>query len=146
MADPVLQDTIKVTVKDVSYEFSIPGYLDEIKMGMRERTIRREIEAEMGLPLTAGEAVGLDNQTAFMIEVVAIFETLLKTCSSTWPYSNGAGGQPTVDFRKWPKDKMGEALAVGVVYRDELARFLNGGVANGDATGTEVVASGDNPS
>lgn len=138
MPDQVLQNTLDVVVNGITYVFAIPDFASEIKLGLRERDIRRSLQVEMGEQVALGEPTG-DNATEFLVRTAAQFELLLRKCSSEWPYSAGESG-PVVDFRQWPSDKVDEACRVGVAFDAELRRFRNAGAANRNPAGTEAVA------
>ena len=132
----LLKDSIEVKLPNGnSYEFAIPSFVDEIKLGMCERDIRREVD-----PTNNGSADGLDNSTAFFVASAAIFRVLLRKASVEWPYSKDAKGGPVVDYTKWPKDKVGEALEVAATFQTELVRFRSGRVADGQSPDAETVA------
>lgn len=134
----LLKETVEVTVNGDTFEFQIPSYYDELKIGTREKNIRREIEIELGGdPTSTGDS--LDGGTNFMVRTAATFEILLRKSSATWPYTKGMNGSPVVDFKKWPKDKVGDAISVGVAFNAEIARFRSGGLSNGDASSAEAM-------
>lgn len=135
MPDPVLKDTIKVKTKTAEYEFRIPSMVDEIKLGMHERRIRRELD-----PDHDGSPEGLDQNASILIQSAAIFEVLLVGSSAEWPYSKDEKGGPAIDFRKWPKDKVTEAAAAGMLFLAELDKFRGGGAADGQPPGAKTVA------
>jgi hypothetical protein len=137
----LLQDTLEVQVQGDTYIFTIPSLLDEIKLGLREREIRRSLEREMFGPsyVATGEPTG-DRSTDFIVRVAAYFETLLKQASATWPYSKGQNGEPVIDFRQWPKNKSETAMAVGVNFEAQLRSFRERGAADSNGTGGETVA------
>jgi len=141
----LLKDSIEVNVKGQTYEFRVPSYMDEIKLGVRERNIRQDIEKEIGETITSGSADGIDNGTYFMVRVAAQFEVLLKKSSTRWPWTNDDKGNPIVNYKKWPNDKVNEAIEVGVAFGAELARFRDGGLSNGDGSGTEVMEGEPDP-
>jgi hypothetical protein len=134
MADDVLKDSIDVTVNNETYTFRIPSYLDEIKIGVRQRDIVRSVSPDAGID-------GVDGQTYFLINTAARFEVLLQSASVKWPYSNGPSGEPVVDFQKWPKDKVTEALAVGAVFSTELSSFRQRGFTDNNPAGEKAVES-----
>jgi len=136
MADDVLQNTLEVKVNEDTYEFSIPTYLDEIKVGIRSRDLVRTATGNFNNSLE-----GVDEETRWLINVAARFEVLLKRSSAKWPWSDGPAGKPVVDFQKWPNDKVGEALAAGTMFAAELNRFRSRGIANTDTPSPEAMAS-----
>jgi hypothetical protein len=135
MPDNVLQDTLTVTSNGQTYEFAIPSYLDEIKIGVKSRDLIRAATGDFGASMD-----GLDNQTHWMITTAARFEVLLRRSSTEWPWSAGVGGKPVVDFQKWPKDKVVEALAIGALFAVELGTFRSGGTTDTDTTGPQAMA------
>jgi|SRR6185437_4782257 len=118
MSDPALQDTIEVEHKGQKYEFRIPSLVEEIKLGMHERNIRRELDPE-----SAGAAEGIDIATTMTVRAAAVFEVLLKSSTATWPFSHGPNKEPVVDFRKFPTDKAEEVAAIGLVFETKLQEF-----------------------
>ena len=106
MTDDVLKDTLNVEYKGETYVFRIPGYVDEIKLGMHARNIRRELDPEGG-----GSPEGLDNFTNVLVRGASVFEVLLQSATARWPFSEDKDKKPVVDFRKWPNDKTEEAAA-----------------------------------
>lgn len=141
----VLQDTIEVTVRNEVYVFTIPSFADEIKLGLREREVRRKLERQVfgeNYPAT-GMPTG-DNATEFLVRTVAQFEQLLRK-GPEWVYSRDQSGGPTIDFEKWPKAKSGVAVEVGVQFGNELARFREDGSAPRNLAGGEAVAGQPNP-
>lgn len=143
----MLKDTIDVEVNGETYTFKIPSYMEEIKVGLRERDIRREVEQELGIDArtSVGEAAGLDGATFFMIQTAAQFEVLLRRSSTSWPWSNDRTGKPIVDFKKWPNEKVAEAMAVGVAYQNAIGQFRSGGDRSDNSTGTQTVEGQSNP-
>ena len=139
----ILQDKLEVKLQDDIFVFRIPTYLDEIKLGMKERDIRRELGLEIGGD-QSGNPDGLDNQTFFMVQTAARFELLLVQSSVQWPWSAGPEGKPVVDFHKWPSDKVGDAIAVGALFAGELTTFRSGGNTDGNAASSEAMASQSN--
>lgn len=132
----LLKDTITVEVDGANYDFAIPGYSEEMRVGIRERDIRREID-----PATRGSSDGLDYETNFLVRTAAVFEVLLKRASVEWPFSPGPDGKPIVDHKKWPKEHVTTAAKVGTQFGIELGRFRSGGTADGDGASPQTVAS-----
>lgn len=129
------KDTLEVSHGDAKYVFAIPTLADEIKLGLRERNIRREMD-----PASSGDVDGLDVSTILLVRAAAQFELLLRSASVAWPYTPGAGGAPVVDYRRFPSDKVQEVVQVSLDFQAALNRFRGGGVRDGDAEGGEVVA------
>jgi len=134
----ILQDKIEIKLQNDTFVFRIPNYLDEIKIGLRERDIRRELGLEMAGD-QAGNPDGLDGQTFFMIQTAARFELLLVSASAVWPWTNGPDGKPMIDFKKWPNNKVGDAVAVGALFVDQLTSFRAGGVTDRNPPSQEVM-------
>lgn len=130
----LLSETLTVEIDGDTFEFEIPGYAAEIKIGIRERDIRRIYDPQSG-----GSASGLDFESGFLIRTAAIFETLLRKASVEWVFSAGADGKPAVDHTKWPKDKVILATKVGGEFQEKLTRFRSGGSADGNAARPEAV-------
>ncbi len=137
--DDILKDTLEVKVNGHSYEFKIPSFADEIKVGMVAKSIRRELDDTGG----TGSPEGLDYGTFLMIQTAAQMQILLRKADVEWPWSPGPNGQPVVDYRKWPLDKVDEASNIGFAFQSELSRFRNGGVQP-ESIGEETVGSSDN--
>jgi hypothetical protein len=124
MADSdVLQDTMTVTVDGISYTFAIPSIYDEMRIGVRMRDIRRKLD-----PSGDGTDAGLDGATLYMNRACATFEVMLRSCSDTWPYSEGTKG-PTVDSEKFPKERAAAVVAVYQALQEKLMSFRDGGSA-----------------
>lgn len=139
----LLKDTVEVTVNGDTFEFQIPSYYDEVRIGTREKNIRRELEIELGGDISStGDS--LDPGTSFMIRTAATFELLLRKSSATWPYTKGVNGAPVIDYKQWPKNKVSDAIAVGMAYNTEVSRFRTGGLSDGDASGAETMEGQSN--
>lgn len=144
-----LKDTLEINVQGDTYIFGIPALHDEIKLGLREREIRRSMEREMngdGYP-ALGEPTG-DGGTEFLVRTTAQFIQLLRK-GPAWVYSTDNSGGPIIDFTKWPTDKVDTIAQVGLAYQAALRRFRNGGDTAGPPVGGQVVAGqpapGDEP-
>lgn len=133
--EKLLQSRLSIECNGETYEFRIPSFEDEIRLGMHARAIRRKLD-----PNGDGSSVGLDLTTAILVRTAAVFEVLLETATTRWPYSANEKGQPVVDWSKWPKDKFEEASLVGMSFEEELGKFRAGGPADPRAGGTEAVA------
>jgi hypothetical protein len=139
-AGSVLKDTLEVQVQGEVYIFGIPALHDEIKLGLREREIRRQLEREMygdNYP-ALGEPTG-DNSTEFLVRTTAQFVQLLRK-GPEWVYSTDRTGGPVIDFTKWPKNKVDTVVEVGVAYQAALRRFRDGGDTDRPPAGGEAVA------
>jgi hypothetical protein len=134
MVDEVLKDSLEIKVDGETYEFAIPSYLDEIRIGVEARDILRSL-----LPSTDGFATTdtLDNQTNFLVQNCARFKVLLRRSSAKWPWSSDKDGKPMVDPSK--------AIAIGVQFGVELGTFRNGGLADSDAPSSETMAGQPDP-
>lgn len=140
MPDPVLQDTLDVTVKGDLYIFRIPNFADEIKLGLREREIRRNMEIELyGQTYPAAGLPTGDNSTEFLVRVAAQMEHLLSK-GPQWVWSPGPAGAPVVDFTKWDNTKIDTVVEVGVAFSAALRRFRTDGSAAGQPAGGQAVA------
>lgn len=144
MPDNILQDTIEIKHNNEVFIFRIPSYFDELKIGARERDIRREISQEVGGDIS-GNPDGLDSQTFFMIQTAARFEILLQKADCNWVYSPGEDGRPTIDYKKWPKDKVGDIVSIGVRFTDELTTFRSGRLRDPEPSSSEAMAGQPDP-
>lgn len=135
--DNILKDTIDVTPNTITYTFGVPSLSDEIKLGIIERNIRRDLD-----PTTGGDPSGLDGTTYTLVQTAAVFQYLLRGCTDKWPYSTDANGKPTVDYTKWDKQRIGEAIQAYIAYRDAVNRFRETGVLNGNGK-SEVPVEGE---
>jgi hypothetical protein len=135
MSDPVLQTTIEVSHKGEKYEFRIPSLVEEIKLGMHERNIRRELD-----PSSGGAPEGLDVSTTMLVRAAAAFEVLLKTSTAKWPFSEGRDKEPVVDFRKFPPHMVEEVAAIGFEFETKLQRFRAERNPDPNPPGAEAVA------
>jgi len=134
--DPVLQNTIEVTVEGATFVFRIPSFSDEIKLGLRAKQIRRELEIELLGPnptpeqfaTTVGDPT-YDNATETYVRTACQFSVLLKRSDAPWIYSEDEKGLPVVDYKKWPDDKFNVIVQAGVQFSQELSRFRSGRAA-----------------
>lgn len=131
----VLQDTIEVEHRGEKYEFRIPSLREEIKLGLHERSIRRELDPDSG-----GAAEGLDISTTMMVRAAAAFEVLLKSSTAKWPFSEGPAKEPVVDFRKFPTDKAEEVAAIGFAFETQLQEFRKARNPDPKPVGEKAVA------
>jgi hypothetical protein len=134
--DPVLQTTIDVTVDGATFIFRIPSFADEIKLGLRAKQIRRELEIEMLGPnptqeqfMTVAGDPTYDNATETYVRTACQFSVLLKQSDAEWIYSKDEKGLPVVDYRKWPDDKFNVIVQAGVNFSNQLSRFRAGRTA-----------------
>lgn len=138
--EQLLQSRLTIESNGETYEFRIPSFEDEIRLGMHARAIRRRLD-----PDHDGSAAGVDLTTAILVRTAAVFEVLLETATTRWPYSTGEKGQPVVDWSKWPKDKFEEASMVGMLFEEELGKFRAGGPADPRAGGEKALDGQPNP-
>jgi hypothetical protein len=135
----LFQDEITASFGGDDFIFSIPSLHDEIRVGLRSKALRQEL-------VGAGEdssEYGLDDWTTYLLRASATFEVLLKKASTKWPFTPGAAG-PVVDSSKFPKNKVGDVVAIYRRYLDELATFREGG-SPAKPVGEEAVADQSNP-
>lgn len=132
--DPVLKSTINVSVDEWTFIFRIPSFADEIKLGLRSKQIRRELELELLGPnptpeqqmaFTGGEST-YDGTTEGYVRTAAQFSILLKQSSAEWIYSKDEKGNPVCDYKKWPDDKINVVMAAGADFSLQLSRFRSG--------------------
>ncbi len=133
--DPVLQTTLDVVVEGHTFVFRIPSFADEIKLGLRAKQIRRELEIELlgtnPTPEQTGSFTGgestFDNVTETYVRTAAQFSVLLKQSDAEWVYSKDDKGLPVVDYKQWPNDKFNIIVQAGVSFSQQLSRFRSGG-------------------
>ena len=118
------------------YHFKIPTIHDEMRLGMRARSIR-----QAAAPGEDASAAGLEWGTVFMSQACASFEVLLTKASAEWPFSKDAAGKPVVKSDKFPADKVDAVLAIYDGYNTKLQTFRAAGVANQPPAAPEAVAS-----
>jgi hypothetical protein len=135
--DPVLKTTIEVTVDEATFIFRIPSFADQIKLGLRAKQIRRELELELlgpnpspeqAVAFTGGEST-YDNATETYVTTASQFSVLLKQANVEWIYSKDEKGNPICDYKKWPDDKFNVIVAAGVDFSNQLSRFRSGRIA-----------------
>lgn len=114
-----LSETITVTVEGDDYEFAIPSIVDEMKVGMRMRDIRRRINPNGDI-----SDFGLDQSTLYFNRACAAFELLLRRTSASppWPFSAGSAG-PEVNCEKFPREKAATVIAVYGGLQEKLLSF-----------------------
>lgn len=141
----ILDNFVTVKVGEDTFEFRLPSPLDMAKIGMVATAIRRESD-----PSGLGYEDGLDFNSAILIRAMATMVVLLERSSAKWPFSEvrDAKGAATVgvDYKKFPPKS---ALILPEIYdklQEEVTRFLDGGVANGDTSSAENMAAVANPS
>lgn len=135
--DPVLQTTIEVTIDGCTFIFAIPSFKDEIKLGLRARQIRRDLEFELlpnkqdpqALATVAGDPT-FDQQTETYVRTATYFEVLLRSSSVQWIYTPDDNGKPVVDYTKWPDAQFNTIVRAGVDFSNQLTRFRQGGTTS----------------
>ena len=138
----VTRTTLDVVVNDDRYVFRIPSIADEIKLGLRERQIRLQFEAEMGVPAT-GMPTG-DVNTEFLVRTIAYVQQLL-VGGPRWIWTPDEENKPTVDFTLWGDERLDTLFQVGMGFEAELRRFRNERDRPGEPAGGEAVAGRPNP-
>jgi len=140
----ILDNSVTVKVGDDDFRFRVPSPMDMARIGMVAASIRREMD-----PAGLGYEDGLDWQTAVLVRSMATMTVLLEQSSAKWPFNEvrDARGNASVgvDYKKFPPTASTLLPEIYDKLQDEVARFLNGGVANANASGTETVAAGTNP-
>jgi len=139
----VLTNTVEIddpADPTIKYEFTVPGFVDQMKLGMYAKVIRRKYD-----PTGSGDLVGLDGETALLAWTIAAFEILLVGAGAKWPYSEGEDKKPVVDHTKWPHDKMETVLDVGARLDVEFLRFREARTAGWNKNRGQVVESSGNP-
>lgn len=138
MADDHLKPTVSVKVEDEEFVFRVPSPMDKAKVGIREASIRRELD-----PASNGWAMGLDDETFFLIRGLALMDVLLEEANVKWPYKQ-EGGSIRVDIHNLPVGKETVIAEVGRQFQDALDRFHGRGVGHTQPDIPEDVAgSGD---
>lgn len=130
--------------EEISYIFKSASFADEAALGMLERGVRRDIERKLGIGNAMGDPYGLDDHTYLMTRAVAVFQVLLKSCSSDWPYKKGPTGEfAGVDYNEWDSQYIETAIAVYLLYSEQVLRFRND--RRKPAASGSPVASSPNP-
>ncbi len=150
--DPILQTTIDVTVDGANFIFKIPSFADEIKIGLRAKQIRRELELELLGPnptpeqaqtFTGGEST-YDGTTEGYVRTAAHFSVLLKQSSVEWIYSKDDKGNPICDYKEWPDSRVNTIMRAGVEFSNQLNRFRSGGTTAPKPSVDKIVDSQQN--
>lgn len=129
--------------EEISYIFKSASFADEAALGVLERGIRRNVERSVGVSGN-GDPYGLDDHTYLMTRAAAVFQVLLKSCSSDWPYKKGPNKEFLgVDYQEWGNEHIETAIAVYLLYTEQVIRFRES--RNKPATSGPAVASGQNP-
>lgn len=143
MADSDLTKTeIIIPYGGDDYVFKIPGLMDDMRVGVRARNIRRQAD-----PNDPGE-FGLSDEVVLQVRAMASFEELLRK-GPRWPWIADAQGKPLVDSLKFPDDRAGDVTAIYLLFLQQVNSFRLGRDTNGGQAGTEAVAgqpgTGDEP-
>ena len=137
-ANPLTQTDITVSVLGETYQFKIPSFRDEARIGSIARFLRAQDDPEH-----VGSADGLDFNTFFKYEALATFPVLLQRASVDWPFSAGKDGKPVVDIDKFPDEA--PIMEVYEAYLDALAMFRKNRTGGQGPTGPENVDGKQNP-
>lgn len=134
-----LSDTMTVTYDGDHYIFAIPSLVDEMKIGIRMRDIRRRI-----LPEGDISDFGLDQNTLYFNRACATFELMLRKTSANppWPYSSGPSG-PVVDCEKFPTDKASTVIGVYGALQQQLLTFREKRPPAGQPAPEQAVGGGE---
>lgn len=139
--DDVLRTTLDVEHNGITYTFAIPGFADELKLGVAERAIRRIYDPETG-----GSPFALDQTTSMMFQAAAVFENLLRNCDDTWPYTANEKGEPVVDHTKFSPDRVQEVTEVWIKFTALVDEFRKKRNSDRKPAGAKAVAGGaDSP-
>lgn len=139
MADDHTKPTLSIKIGEEEFVFRVPSPLDKAKVGVREASIRRELD-----PVSNGWAIGLDDETFFLIRGLALMEVLLDTASVKWPYSQD-GGKINVNIHTMPAGKETVIAEVGRQFQETLDRFHGRGAGNTQPGVPENVEGGVDP-
>ena len=137
-SNPLTQQELTVSVLGETYQFKIPSFRDEARIGSLARFLRAQDDPEH-----VGSADGLDFNTFFKYEALATFPILLQRSTATWPYSAGKDGKPIVDVDQFPNDA--PIMEVYEAYLDALAMFRKNRTGGEGPTGPENVDGKQNP-
>ena len=99
-----------------SYTFKVPSPMDQARVGIVARNLRREDDPESG-----GSDQGLDDLTALLYYASATFVVLYKRGDNDWVMTPSEGGTPECDPRAWGPDA--PVLEVFDAFTQELERF-----------------------
>lgn len=119
-----------------TFQFRIPTFHDEIKIGVGIKDLRRKLE-----PNWDGFEQGLDGSTMYLLRAAATFETLLEKSSAKWPFTANDTGNVLVDSAKFPPDRV---MTVQLAYQGYVAaldRFRAGGNPDEDNAGSKDLAA-----
>ena len=137
-ANPLTQTDITVSVLGETYQFKIPSFRDEARIGSIARFLRAQDDPEH-----VGSADGLDFNTFFKYEALATFPILLQRSTVTWPYSAGKDGKPVVDIDQFPDSA--PIMEVYEAYLDALAMFLKSRTGSEEPAQSAAVDGKQNP-
>ena len=137
-SNPLTQQELTVSVLGETYQFKIPSFRDEARIGSLARFLRAQDDPEH-----VGSAEGLDFNTFFKYEALATFPVLLQRATVTWPYSAGKDGKPVVDIDQFPDDA--PIMEVYEAYLDALAMFRKSRTGGEEPAQSAVVDGKQNP-
>lgn len=136
--NPLTQQELTVSVLGETYQFKLPSFRDEARIGSLARFLRAQDDPEH-----VGSAEGLDFNTFFKYEALATFPVLLQRATVTWPYSAGKDGKPVVDIDQFPDNA--PIMEVYEAYLDALAMFRKSGTGSEEPAQSAVVDGKQNP-
>lgn len=146
----IVNPTFDVTAGEgdeaTTFTFRVPTPLDKAKIGIREASIRRQLD-----PVGGGWAIGLDDETFFLIRGMALLEVLLTQADARWPFDDSApagknaSAEVRVNIEKFPAGKETIIAEVGRQFQDALDRFHGRGVEHSHPDVPEVVAGSVDP-
>lgn len=116
--------TIKTGEGDdaVEFELRVPSPLEKAKIGVRAAAIRRSFD-----PTGMVSSENLDGETFFLIQGMAILETLLERSDAKWVWTefkpDRGDPQLIVDVTKFPEGKETIVAEVGLKFQESLDRF-----------------------
>lgn len=131
-----LNKTISVPVGTDTFEFRLPTIMDEIRIGVRMRDIRR---AAIG-PVGDVSDIGIDSMTHYSTSAAATLEILLVASSATWPFSEGPDKKPVVDATKFPVENTGDVIDAYTAYLEGVSTFRKKGPPDPGSLTQKVVA------
>lgn len=146
MSDKVLNNTLTITIGPdddrEEFIFRVPTPMDKARLGVREAALRRALD-----PSGGGWALGVDDETFFLIRGMATMETLLDKASVTWPYTefkpDRGDAELRVDCNAFPPGKEAAIAEIGRRFQEELDRFHGERVGRNQSGVTEAVAGGE---
>lgn len=132
----ILTDRLTIPHKGETYEFRIPAIHDDIKIGIRVRSLQKALD-----PNWDGGGGGLDFYTQQCLRASATFELLLASSTAKWPWSQGTGGV-VCDSAKFPRENAGDVIEIVLGkggFDEKLGFFRQNGTTDGIRPGTETV-------